>query len=119
MAPRPSTTPCAAAARRRTSPSATARTGTWDSAIRPRAPFSYGDPHGQDQAAFHRDRDRYRRAQRLHPVERRGGEGPSLRAAGKGRPRETPHGGAPAPLPPPVRGPLRRRAPPPPQTPKK
>ena len=57
-----------------------------DSATRPSARFSSGDPHGQDQAAFHRNRDRHRRAQRLHRVERRRGEGQSLGAEGDGRP---------------------------------
>src|SRR5712691_5325711 len=43
-----------------------------------------GDSHGQDQAPLHRNRDRHRRAQRLHRVERRHGEGQSLGAEGDG-----------------------------------
>src|SRR5712691_7448115 len=69
-----------------------------------------GDPHGQDQAPLHRNRDRHRRAQRSHRNERRLGEGRSLGAEGDGRPGEAGHGDAGASLRRRLRGLLRRRA---------
>src|SRR6266568_909120 len=69
-----------------------------------------GDPHGQDQAPLHRNRDRHRRAQRSHRNERRLGEGRSLGAEGDGRPGEARQGDAGASLRRRLRGLLRRRA---------
>src|SRR3989442_824560 len=56
------------------------------------------DPHGHDQAALYRNGDRHRRAQRLHRVERRRGEGQSLGSEGNGRPGQAGHCDARAPL---------------------